>query len=485
MPIFGLHNLQQIRKLAEAFDLPTWLAKAIIVEYLPCRRFEGNTVVIDYGLVTTNQIKTLPKPYVILNGIALFHNVTKEVLHQRIVSGFAGFPMANLAKQEAFYQPEGKVSPHYLPNPIRNGDEVEGDWKLGLHLFNKAVVVDEDGIYQWTVTTNALISADVSQQWYESDLFSRDDLEELRRIHQAYQRIDQSGLSPEQMQNRLKKLYDGLELLHCRMRETVLIYHQQAKNESQAREGYTEDSPPQLTLFDEFTILKDKDTKKRRIKVRSHVEHAFFRAAYRAASRAREVRKNIDAGEIYPVPIAEEIEAAVESMALSVMCLEAYINGFIQDHFEEGASYVKRMELTAKWLLVPGLLGKADCFKPGSQPFDNFKQLITWRNDELVHYKHEFRFPVPLGTLGKVSKLYSICNADNSEQAIKTVRDMIRQLNTSLGFTPPSWIREDVSIESWMKAAIHKSYPSRSEPQTEDDVHLRMNMEVRVIPQDP
>jgi hypothetical protein len=86
MPVFEIHNQEHVKKLAEAFELPTWLVKAIIVEYLPCRRFQGNTVTIDYGLVTVEDVKSLTKPYVILNGLALFHNVTTEVFSQRILS---------------------------------------------------------------------------------------------------------------------------------------------------------------------------------------------------------------------------------------------------------------------------------------------------------------------------------------------------------------------------------------------------------------
>ena len=112
MPIFEIHNQQHAKKLAEALDLPVWLVKAIIVEYLPCRRFQGNVVTLDYGLITVNDIKSLAKPFVILNGLFLFHNVTPEVFGQRILSGMAGFPMATVAAQEAFYMPEGKISPH-------------------------------------------------------------------------------------------------------------------------------------------------------------------------------------------------------------------------------------------------------------------------------------------------------------------------------------------------------------------------------------
>jgi hypothetical protein len=485
MPVFEIRNRKHVKKLAEALDLPTWLLKAIIVEYLPCRRFQGNTVTIDYGLVTVEDVKSLAKPYVLLNGLALFHNVTTEVFSQRILSGIVGLPMVSLAKQEAFYMPEGKVSPHCLPNPIRNSDEDEGDWKLGLHLFKKAVVVDDDGLYQWTVTTNAMISADISQQWYESELFSRDELEELRRVNQAYRNVDRGGFSIEEMQQRLERVYTDLEAIHVKMRKTVLDYHLESKSKPETKVGYTEEAPPQLTLFDEFAIVKVKEgsSKKRRIKVRSYVEPVFFRAAYRATGRAREVRKSIDAGEIYPIPIAEEIEASAESIVLSAMCLEAYINGFVQDHLAEQASYIERMELRAKWLLVPAILGKPDCFTHGSQPFENFRQLVTWRNDDLAHYKHEFRFPVRLGNLGTVSELHSICNADNSDLAIKTVREMIRQLNTCLGFPLPAWMQENISIDSWMRSAVQTTNKPRP-GEDEDDPHLRAEMHVKVTPSD-
>jgi hypothetical protein len=260
MPVYGINNLHHIKNLAKALDLPTWLVKVIIVEYLPCRRFQGNTVTIDYGLVTVDHITSLAKPYVILNGLALFHNVTSEVIRQRMLSGMVGFPMANLAKEEAFYLSEGRVSPHCLPNPIRNSDEDEGDWKLNLHLFNKAVVVDDDRLYQWTVTTNAMISEDISQQWYESELFSDDELEELRRINQEYRNVDQGGFSQEEMQQKLERGYADLETVHVKMRKTVLDYHLAKKCEPEAEIGYTIEAPPQLTLFDQFTLEYDATT---------------------------------------------------------------------------------------------------------------------------------------------------------------------------------------------------------------------------------
>lgn len=482
MPLFEIRNRQRAKTLAEALDLPVWLVKAIIVEYLPCRSFQGNTVTIDYGLITIDDLKTLTKPYILLNGLALFHNVTSEVLRQRVLLSMAGFPMANLTKQEALYLPEGKVSPHCLPNFIRNSDEDEGDWKLELHLFKKAVIVDDEELYQWTVTTNTMISTDISQQWYESELFSKDELEELRRINQDYRRVDQDGFSQEEMQQKLEKVYENLETLHIRMRKTVLDYHFSQKNEQDAEIGYTQDAPPQLTLFDSFILEQDVKTNERHFKVRSYVEMIFFHAAQRAAWSAREVRKEIDAGEVYPTNIAEEIEASATCIALSAFCLEAYINGFAQDYLDPlWTKDTERMEAATKWLIVPALLGKPDCFDKGHQPYQDFKKLIDWRNNDLAHYKHKFTPPVPLGTLGTVSNLHAVCNADNSELAIKTVRKMIERLNTSLGFPLPAWVQENISIDSWMKLGIQRTNKGRPTRQ-EDDPHIQAELHVQVNP---
>lgn len=108
------------------------------------------------------------------------------------------------------------------------------------------------------------------------------------------------------------------------------------------------------------------------------------------------------------------------------------------------------MELTAKWLFVPAILGKPDCFDTGTQPFQDFANLIRWRNDDLAHYKHEFQSPKPLGNLGNVSKVYFICNADNSRLTVETVRRMIYRINKFLSFPVPSWIQETSSAVNWL-----------------------------------
>ena len=124
------------------------------------------------------------------------------------------------------------------------------------------------------------------------------------------------------------------------------------------------------------------------------------------------------------------------------MCLEAYINGFVEDHLRQWRSHIKRMELTAKWLLVPAFLSRPDCFSTGSQPYQDFALLIRRRNNDLAHYKHEFHPPVELRDMGTVSEIHAICNADNARKAVETVRQMIYKINEHLNLPIPSWVRE-------------------------------------------
>ena len=101
----------------------------------------------------------------------------------------------------------------------------------------------------------------------------------------------------------------------------------------------------------------------------------------------------------------------------------------------------------------------------------------------MIWYTTSTSLPVPLGTLGTVSHLHAVCNADNSELAVKTVREMIRQLNTCLGFPLPTWIQENVSIDSWMRSGVQTTNKAHQE-KDDDDPHIRAEMHVKVTPSD-
>jgi hypothetical protein len=311
------------------------------------------------------------------------------------------------------------------------------DWKL--NPSNRAVVVDADGLYQWTVATfGDQPEPGAKRVWYTSAVYGADDLARLRTIHDE---IVDGLLSPPHpteagdlatAQARLAAFYDEVEQVRARMRAAVFAHHAVAKGHPEAVYGYTEDPPLTLTVFDQLGLVGGK------LKVRSHVEPLLFRAAHRAAVRAEGARVAAVADAVSVAHLAEEIEAAAEAITLSAMCLEAYVNGLIVDRLPELWKDMERMEARAKWLLVPILLGERDCFDKGAMPFQAFAKLVGWRN-ELVHYKHEFANPIEAAGLGRVSDLHGVCNAENARKAVEAVTLMVRQINNCLGTPDPDW----------------------------------------------
>ncbi|HUY88606.1 MAG TPA: hypothetical protein VMV10_07725 [Pirellulales bacterium] len=335
------------------------------------------------------------------------------------------------------------------------------DWKL--YPSERAIVVDADGLYQWEVASfGASPKSAANRGWYTSELLGAEDLELLRTTHDE---IFDKLLSPPHptdaadlaaARSRLGALYDTVERVRMRMRSTVLARHTTAKARPEALEGFTDDEPLTITVFDQ---LKLKDGK---LKVRSKVEPLLFRAAHRAAARAVEARVAAVAHAISVAHLAEEIEAAAEAITLSAMCLEAYINGLIIDRLPNLRSELDRIEIRSKWLLVPTLLGEANCFDKGATPYQVFKSVIDWRN-MLVHYKHEFACPVDEAGIGRVSHLRSICNAKNALKAVEVVVLMVRQINKRLGIPDPQW---DTNRGGWLS-------PLQQPPSPEQGVRAR------------
>ena len=455
---------EHVKELAETLKLPDWLVEAVLIEYLPSRRFleAGASILFDFERVTQQDVESVASPYILLSGVTLSHNVTSDVLRTRMTHGMVGLPVSTLTEHPYLTIPEGKASPFYIPiifNPI-----TVFDWKLDLSHY--AVIYDRraEEIFQWNLVklpAETSESYDATLMGYNPEIFTVDQLGELRaireKIYQIFSEYDEATDAKSLVSTResLENCYQEMEKLWISMRQAVLVYHERNESKPEARRGYTEDPPPILTVFDQFDLPKIEQgaSRKRTFRVRTYIEPLFYRAAYRASEKATKIKAKINGGRGTSTLIAEEIEASAESIIFSATCLEAYINGFVEDHIakDKGRDRVKRMEFTAKWLFVPAILGKPDCFNAGHQPFQKFAKLAQWRNDDLIHYKHEFHLPVPLGSLGNVSKIYSICNADNSRLAVQTVREMIIKINEYLGFPIPVWVQEATNFSSnWL-----------------------------------
>ncbi len=442
----------QLQILSESLGLPPWLLEAIIIEYLPCRRYDLDkfAVVIDYALVSESLLQSLPRPCVLLNGPLLMHNVTPDVARNRLFLGAAYmlgariFPVATLAEHPSMSIPDGKVSPHNLRFPHRQERDSDIDEKRNLNIFGYALVIDEDGLYQWQIAEEAHSLAS-----YRSEVIPVQQLSELGRLNAALDAIPFPNTDADRATcaSEFEALYKELEQVRSMMRAAVLTYHLTNKGTPEALRGYSEQEPPELTAVDQFTVRQGT------IKVRTFIEPLFFRAAHRAIVRANAARGLVVSGTHVSIYIAEEIEAAAEAIALSAMCLEAYINGFAQDHLPQLDDLLQTLDFKAKWRLFPGLLGHPDCFATDRMPYQGFNELVRWRNHVLVHYKHEFSASAPLaGRQQMATYVHHVCNADNAQRAIDTVVEMVRQITTCCGFEPPDWVQDTVLNGGWLRA---------------------------------
>ncbi len=433
-------NRGRIGELAKELDLPEWLVEAAIVEYLPCRRFfeEEAKVLFDFGMIDADAIRQLPRPVTVLSNVNLIHNVSKSVVAGRMMGGLVGLPMASMG-DERLVLPEGRVNPIHVPW-IQNNVDIF-DWKHNLN--DLAVVHDDDGFYQWRVAKFVdQPGPEAKHGWYESTVYSSDQLNALLRVHDEiiYGAFpgDYPAEGPPRVETRarLAELYSQLEAVRSDMRAAVVAFHAARKGAPGAAYGYNEEEPLTLTVFDQIALRDNK------LSVRSFVEPLFFRAAYRAMRRSRQAHHDSISHGGTATHLEEEIEESAACITLCAMCLEAYINGFIGEKLPDLFKDLERGEVKMKWLVVPNLLGKPDCFDRGGSPFQNFGSLVNWRND-LVHYKHEYSKPAEIRGIGRGSKIHGICNTGNAQIAVETVRSMIRRLNESLGESVPSWVDDD------------------------------------------
>lgn len=114
------------------------------------------------------------------------------------------------------------------------------------------------------------------------------------------------------------------------------------------------------------------------------------------------------------------------AMVFSALCLEAFVN---QQH-NWGS---KRLSLINKWRQLPTILGAAQSFSESQEPFLTFVDLVTTRNNRLVHFK-------PVGetqyTGIKQNKRYFgdlVNDLDLAKRYVNCVRGMIEELNILTG----------------------------------------------------
>lgn len=128
---------------------------------------------------------------------------------------------------------------------------------------------------------------------------------------------------------------------------------------------------------------------------------------------------------------------------LSATSLEAHINIRAETHLQgRFLSAFERLNVDAKWLLLPKLLGLQG-FAPGAEPFQGLDKLVAARN-RLVHYKpHKEKYEGFDNPEGFAKKLD--LSPESGERSLNTVKDMVTALARQLGEDAPWWFRSDTS----------------------------------------
>jgi hypothetical protein len=78
-------------------------------------------------------------------------------------------------------------------------------------------------------------------------------------------------------------------------------------------------------------------------------------------------------------------QMVVTSLVFSVLCLEVFINQQYARLLPDES--LKSRGLKKKWQDLPGLLRCDTSFEESNEPFRTFSDMITTRNDRLVHFK--------------------------------------------------------------------------------------------------
>jgi hypothetical protein len=121
-------------------------------------------------------------------------------------------------------------------------------------------------------------------------------------------------------------------------------------------------------------------------------------------------------------------EFVCTAMVFSAFTLEAYINQQYASHEETAKLDLRNIEVREKWKMLPLLLGQPQTFDVGVSPYQTFSELITLRNNALVHFK-------PVLPPGSARQPFStlVKDLERATRYHACIGDMIRTLNKLTG----------------------------------------------------
>ena len=430
----NIYGRERISKISTQLKLPYWWVESVIVEYFPCRRYAESEELwaFDFNKLTDEDVKKIPEKKIIVSELLLVQNVQQRDIAQRIALRSMGLPCIPL--DESNLIPEGFVNSTRFPFPAQNDISA---WDKKLEFSQRAVVLDNDIFYQWTIAMPYNVENE-HRIWYKSDLFDLDKLYSINRTLREYRNSDCIKKPTSEFIKQIKNKYDELENERELIRDKIWRYHLEKKPETKPSDANMLD-PPMLSCFDAVKLTEHG------YRTKTHMEPLFLRSAIRNLHRAKEAKSKREADPNDHDALLDEIEYSAMCIINSVNCLETYINFIISKYLSEasrvfdGASGPRQ-----KWLWVPDALNLPQRFKPSDPPFSDFSESVKWRNNTIHHT------PAYTRVRGASSHVANQLNLKNATRAVKAVKEMVILLSSGGKIPVPAWIRTDMgSAEYW------------------------------------
>ncbi len=428
-----INGYNKIKEIAQNFKLPDWWVESVIVEYFDCRRFaeSGSEQIwtFDFTLLKDDDIKKIPEKKVIIPNYFLIQNVNPKEIAVRTALASIGLPFVPL--DEADLTPEGLVNNTCFPffgNPIEVWDH-----KLGFNY--KAIVRDNNIFYQWTISENKILPGK-HYQWYKSDFLELDELFSINEKFKELRNSEDRKNPNDVFRKKVEKAYEDLEMARNKIRCKILEYHNKQKINFDPADANVP-KPPLLSYFESVKLTENG------YQVKTHMEPLFLRSAIRNLQRADTARQKRNSDSEDYDSLLDEIEYSTLCIISATNCLETYINYVIMKHLPLESKIFQRASHSQKWLWVHAALNLSFKFKPDEPPFQDFLNLIKWRNN-VIHHKAEYR-----KASGNISHTFNQFNLENAKLSIKVVKEMVTKLSEGKIIPLPRWIETNMGSASY------------------------------------
>jgi hypothetical protein len=180
-------------------------------------------------------------------------------------------------------------------------------------------------------------------------------------------------------------------------------------------------------------------------RVRTILDELLYETTKSSVDRANLANQNRNALPQSPIfqpdPLRlmrEEMQHSAVAIVSAVTCLDTYLNSVFEDNIVSTGlrESLKGMGLVQKWYNAPSILGTTGRFDYDSSPMSDFRKIVGYRNQHIIHRKAIYIKPHTIYPLPD----YEQINVINARLALTTLKNMITSLCAFRGTPSPVWV---------------------------------------------